>query len=550
MRVGQNVTHRPDGRWEARYIKGRSSDGKAIYGFCYGKTQDEAVQKAEDAKCLLKNAAIEAPKPFRDVYAMWLNAENANDSARLADRFLLPAIGDTPVTQLTDKSLSQLMQSIKAKTSAADTKKSFALLTGALNYAVREDFLIAPPIGLKTLQYQSGRKAKISKGNSPISEQEYLSTEQAKALELALLDGLNGKRPGICVGLYLCLHLGLTRIEVGALQWGDIDFYNRTVCISKVTSKQLTVANGNCAFEMTPIAERILPLPQFLVAFLERIKDRYASSESFVVYSKNGAQCQASKYAKELAALSDRCNLSSGLDIQMLRDTFIVRCIKNGLDIFTIAKILGVSEVAALQSRFGAFFRAQANDLCRLESYADGTSAENDEPQKMNLLILGAGGYGHTVKEIAEKIGIFDQIAFLDDNTAIPEAIDIFENAPRYRAQFPCAYPAIGDCKRRAELIAFLEGAGYCVPRIIHPSVTLSPSSVIESGVIIEANATVGAMARIMKGCILSSNTLIDRGAVVSEAVHVDSSSTVGKDVVVPPLTKIESGTVYMGGKK
>lgn len=314
--------------------------------------------------------------------------------------------------------------------------------------------------------------------------------------------------------------------------------------------EQLTVANGNCAFEMTPIAERILPLPQFLVAFLERIKDRYASSESFVVYSKNGAQCQASKYAKELAALSDRCNLSSGLDIQMLRDTFIVRCIKNGLDIFTIAKILGVSEVAALQSRFGAFFRAQANDLCRLESYADGTSAENDEPQKMNLLILGAGGYGHTVKEIAEKIGIFDQIAFLDDNTAIPEAIDIFENAPRYRTQFPCAYPAIGDCKRRAELIAFLEGAGYCVPRIIHPSVTLSPSSVIESGVIIEANATVGAMARIMKGCILSSNTLIDRGAVVSEAVHVDSSSTVGKDVVVPPLTKIESGTVYMGGKK
>ena len=549
MRVGQNVTHRPDGRWEARYIKGRSSDGKAVYGFCYGKTQEEAIQKCEDAKRLLKNAAIASPKLFRDVYALWLNAENADDSARLADKYFLPAIGDSPVTQLTDKSLSQLMQSIKTRATATDTRKCFALLSGALNYAVREDFLIATPIGLKTLQYQSGRKTKLSKESTPISEREYLFTEQAKAVEAALLDGLNGKRPGVCIGLYLCLHLGLSRIEVGALQWGDVDFHKRTIRINKVTSKQLKTVNSPQAFEMTPIEERILPLPHFVVAFLESISDRYESPESFLVYNKNGSQCQASEYVRALAELTEACSLSYNLDMKMLRDTFIVRCIKNGMDLFTIAKILGVTDATELQNRFGNFFRTWVDDLCRLESYADGTSAENVEPQKMNLLILGAGGYGHTVKEIAEKIGMFDQIAFLDDNTAIPEAIDILENAPRYRNQFPCAYPAIGDCKRRAELIAFLEKAGYCVPRIIHPSVTLSPSSVIESGVIIEANATVGAMAHIQKGCIISSNALIDRGVVVSEAVHVDSSATVVKDCFVPPLTKIESGTVYTGKK-
>lgn len=32
------------------------------------------------------------------------------------------------------------------------------------------------------------------------------------------------------------------------------------------------------------------------------------------------------------------------------------------------------------------------------------------------LLILGAGQYGAVAKEIAESIGIYDAISFLDDN--------------------------------------------------------------------------------------------------------------------------------------
>ena len=31
------------------------------------------------------------------------------------------------------------------------------------------------------------------------------------------------------------------------------------------------------------------------------------------------------------------------------------------------------------------------------------------------LLILGAGGYGKTVADVAAQLGIYDRIAFLDD---------------------------------------------------------------------------------------------------------------------------------------
>lgn len=39
------VYERKDGRWEARYKKGVSPDGKAIYGSVYGNSKEEVIQK-------------------------------------------------------------------------------------------------------------------------------------------------------------------------------------------------------------------------------------------------------------------------------------------------------------------------------------------------------------------------------------------------------------------------------------------------------------------------------------------------------------------------
>lgn len=47
MRTGDNVRLRSDGRYEARYIKARDEDGKPIYGYCYGKTLEEAKEKRD-----------------------------------------------------------------------------------------------------------------------------------------------------------------------------------------------------------------------------------------------------------------------------------------------------------------------------------------------------------------------------------------------------------------------------------------------------------------------------------------------------------------------
>ena len=49
MRSGSNIRQRADGRFEARYPKGRDERGRIVYGCCYGRTYEEAARKREEA---------------------------------------------------------------------------------------------------------------------------------------------------------------------------------------------------------------------------------------------------------------------------------------------------------------------------------------------------------------------------------------------------------------------------------------------------------------------------------------------------------------------
>lgn len=46
---GKNIYQRKDGRWEGRYIKGRTEAGKAVYGYVYAHTYEEVTKKRDEA---------------------------------------------------------------------------------------------------------------------------------------------------------------------------------------------------------------------------------------------------------------------------------------------------------------------------------------------------------------------------------------------------------------------------------------------------------------------------------------------------------------------
>ena len=58
---GENIYKRKDGRWEGRYIKHRSVEGKAVYGYVYGHSYKEARLKLTDALQSLNLSAMDLP---------------------------------------------------------------------------------------------------------------------------------------------------------------------------------------------------------------------------------------------------------------------------------------------------------------------------------------------------------------------------------------------------------------------------------------------------------------------------------------------------------
>ena len=55
-RKGLNIYKRKDDRWEARYIKSRTAQGKPLYGYLYASSYHEARNRLQDVIRLQGNA--------------------------------------------------------------------------------------------------------------------------------------------------------------------------------------------------------------------------------------------------------------------------------------------------------------------------------------------------------------------------------------------------------------------------------------------------------------------------------------------------------------
>lgn len=65
-RKRKNIYQRKDGRWEGRYIKGRTETGKAVYGYVYALTYEEAKKKRDEAADGMDPEKLKKNVPKRD----------------------------------------------------------------------------------------------------------------------------------------------------------------------------------------------------------------------------------------------------------------------------------------------------------------------------------------------------------------------------------------------------------------------------------------------------------------------------------------------------
>lgn len=169
----------------------------------------------------------------------------------------------------------------------------------------------------------------------------------------------------------------------------------------------------------------------------------------------------------------------------------------------------------------------------------------------MKLLILGAGGHGQVVKEVAEALKdeegkpLYDQIDFLDDENE--RAIGRLEEAALYLRDYDEAFVGIGNNRLRKYYMEVLENQGSAIPVLIHPSAYVSCSAVIEKGVVIEPKAIVNANTRIAKGTIISVGSIVDHDVQIGPYCHVNAGAICKAGSQISEGCKLDAGEVAEG---
>lgn len=163
-----------------------------------------------------------------------------------------------------------------------------------------------------------------------------------------------------------------------------------------------------------------------------------------------------------------------------------------------------------------------------------------------NLLIIGAGGHGKVVADIAKATGEYQKIIFSDCDDSIKECmgypvIQETELKEIIGKDFDVII-AIGNSTIRARIQEELRKEGYFIPTLIHPQTVVSSRAIIGEGTVVMAGSVVNAEAKIGRGCILNTASSVDHDCVVGDFCHISVGAHLAGTVIVGTHTWIGIG--------
>ena len=157
------------------------------------------------------------------------------------------------------------------------------------------------------------------------------------------------------------------------------------------------------------------------------------------------------------------------------------------------------------------------------------------------LLIVASKRYGDYVKEIAESMGCFEKIAFVDNERE--GAIGKLEDVESFYPEYNCAIAACDDGTERLEWNKKLETL-YNIPVLAHMDSTISPSANLMPGCIVEPRAVVGCGSTIGQATIIGANVVVEPYCFIGDSCTLKSGTIVKSTSMVAMNTSTEQGSV------
>ncbi|MCR8922132.1 acetyltransferase [Dasania sp. GY-MA-18] len=154
------------------------------------------------------------------------------------------------------------------------------------------------------------------------------------------------------------------------------------------------------------------------------------------------------------------------------------------------------------------------------------------------LAVIGAGGHGKVVAEVAILGGFWDEVVFFDD--AYPKVsggrwpvVGSSERLFEQLEAFDGVIVAIGNNQLRLNKTMQLLSAGGKVVSVVHPSAVVSPYAQIDLGTVVFPGAIINADAVIGLACIINTAAVIEHDCLLHEGVHISPHATLSGQTVV-----------------
>lgn len=356
-RKGLNIYKRKDGRWEGRYIKTRSEEGKAIYGYVYAKTYRETKEKLNHISNL-KSVLVEDNQDLRgiinfyEVTKKWfksvetnLKQSSRNKYQNMLDMYIIPTLGEMLLNQITYEVLQQLCNKLLATggsrgqgLSTKTVSDILALTSEILHYASKDYPLV--PLDIHSIKIKQ-----------KLREMRVLSRDEQNRLCEYLYGNLNSYN----IGILVCLFTGMRVGEICALRWEDISLGEQTIYVHQTLQRiqdKSNRAETKTKIIVTPpkstCSIRYIPLPNELV---EIITPHKTAEKGYFLTNNEHKYIEPRNMQYHFKKILKKCNINH-VNYHVLRHTFATRCIELGFDVKSLSEILGHASVNITMNRY------------------------------------------------------------------------------------------------------------------------------------------------------------------------------------------------------
>lgn len=320
---------------EYKATVGKGIDGKRLQKSFYGTSKLEARRKANDyikeQEIVARTGEINIKREytFAEWSKKWLetkkgsvkNSTYENTYKVKLEKYLMPYFGDARLIDIRQVDVQTFFNNYSSLSKSTHNKLKI-ILKAVFDSAIYNDLCHKNPV----------KNIKISSVESD-SRRTYTTIQRDKLLDYCISSG--------DIDIVIFLETGIRRSEMLGLMWDDFDFAAKTMHVARAVTPD---SNGSVIGKpKTKTSDQVLPISDILVDALKP----YYSMGKFVL--GGNSFIDASNYGKRFN--TRMANIAVKLDIpeltpHELRHTYGTLLRERGVDIYTIQRLMGHSEIS------------------------------------------------------------------------------------------------------------------------------------------------------------------------------------------------------------